>query len=78
MISDLIYSTVICYKACKFPVIYLHIGFVCASELSFLLCDLTNSTVICYTGGILVDLVSCMLFLSYHSFFMNIFHSDLL
>ena len=48
MISDLTYSTVICYEACKFPVMDTLVLCVPLSHISlFMICDLTYSTVTC-------------------------------
>ena len=49
MISDVTYSTVICYEDGKFPVIDTTVSCVLLSYLSILMIsDLTNFTAICY------------------------------
>ena len=49
MISDVTYSTVICYEDGKFPVIDTMVSCVLLSYLSILMIsDLTNFTAICY------------------------------
>ena len=49
MISDVTYSTVICYEVGKFPVIAAMVSCVVMSYLSILMIsDLTNFTAICY------------------------------